>query len=135
MFRYMSKPKKEPFFWLTLYVYCCDDLDEAVSRFTYLMNQVLDNHAPWVIFQLRKKFTPWITDATVALMRENDTAKAEACRLNRTGRDSSNGWGKYKKLRNSVNNRIKFEERNYKLGKIKESLDSPAKTWVVAKDF
>ena len=110
-------------------VYFCNDLDEAVSRFTNLMNQVLDNHAPWVTFQLRKKFNPWITDTTLALMKDRDRAKTEASKLNREGRDSSEAWGKYKQLRNKVNNRIKLEERNCKLEKIKESLDSPSKTW------
>ena len=53
--------------WLP--VYLCADIDPAVDIFTNLINQVLDIHAPWVTYQVRKKFSPWITDATLALMK------------------------------------------------------------------
>ena len=35
-------------------VLTCMDLDGAVSSFTYKFKQVLDKHAPWVVFQYKK---------------------------------------------------------------------------------
>ena len=119
--------------WLP--VYLCADIDPAVDIFTNLINQVLDIHAPWVTYQVRKKFSPWITDTTLALMKQRDLAKNEACKLSRDGKDSSEAWAVFKKLRNKVNNRIKFEEKKYKIEKINDSLETPAKTWITAKGF
>ena len=49
--------------------------------------------------------------------------------------DDAQAWAEYKQLRNKVNNRRKFEEKNFKSGKISQSLDSPADTWKTAKEF
>ena len=44
-------------------------------------------------------------------------------------------WKEYKKLRNKLNNRKKFEENHFKSEKISQNLDSPSKTWQTAKAF
>ena len=41
----------------------------------------------------------------------------------------------FKKIRNEVNNRRKFEENNFKSKKLQENLDSPITTWKTAKSF
>ena len=49
--------------------------------------------------------------------------------------DDAQAWAEYKQLRNKVDNSRKFEEKNFKSGKISQSLDSPADTWKTAKEF
>ena len=68
-------------------------------------------------------------------MKERDAAKAKASKLAKNGADSSAAWATYKKLRNNINNRIKYEERSYKNTKIKEDMCDPGKCWSTAKSF
>ena len=39
-------------------IYASKDVDEAVDLFTKKFRQVLNVHAPWIIFQQRKNFSP-----------------------------------------------------------------------------
>ena len=116
--------------WSPVYASC--DVDFALFYFTSLMNQVLDAHAPWVTFQIRKKYSPWITKETLELMKKRDNAKEDASKKANSGLDS---WKEYKVLRNKINNKIKLEERKYKLMKINDSLEDTSKTWRTAKTF
>ena len=116
-------------------VYACYEVDAAVETFSLLFKTVLDRHAPFVTFQQRKSFTPWITPETLALMKIRDTAKSNASALSKNGLDSSMIWASYKKLRNQVNNRLKFEEKSFKLQKFSENAKSPAECWKTAKSF
>ena len=118
-----------------LQVYQCLDVDDATSTFTNIFKAVLDKHAPWIIFQQRKRFVPWLSKETENLMMTRDNLKKEALKLVTEGRDSSIVWAEYKKLRNQVNNRRKFEEKNFKQEKLKKCSDSPAETWKTAKSF
>ena len=59
-------------------VYSCTDVDHAVNSFTSIFNEVLDQHAPWIVYQQRRNFTPWVTPDTIKLMKERDKAKADA---------------------------------------------------------
>ena len=61
-------------------VLACPDLDECVSIFTYKFRQVLNVHAPWVRFQQKKHFKPWITDRTKGLMKERDSWEKNSSR-------------------------------------------------------
>ena len=47
-------------------------------------------------------------------MDERDAFKAEAINLVTEGKDATEIWGKFRKLRNEINNRRKFEEINFK---------------------
>ena len=116
-------------------VYHSQDVDLAVDIFTRKFREVLNKHAPWIIFQQRKKFTPWVTDETMTIMKQRDEAKADAVALAEAGNDTTDAWARYRKLRNTVNNRLKYEENNYKAEKIQENLDCPAATWSTAKSF
>ena len=116
-------------------VYFCQDLDIAVDTFTRIFREVLDKHAPWVVFQQRKKFTPWVTDETIKLIKERDEAKKAAVEVATSGNDSSTAWADYRTLRNTINNRLKHEEKRFKEEKIRASLGSSAETWKTAKTF
>ena len=85
------------------------EVDQAVEIFTTKFNQILDNHAPWTIFQERKYFSPWITEDTLRLIKSRNNLKLEAVNLIKQGLDATEAWDCYRRLRNQVNNRLKFD--------------------------
>ena len=116
-------------------VYSSRDLDIATELMTSKFKEVLNRHAPWTVYQQRKHYAPWLTKDTLTLMKERDDLKAKALNLVLEGKEASEVWKKFKKVRNKINNRRKYEETQFKSQKILESLDSPAATWKVAKSF
>ena len=68
-------------------VYCCRDVDAAAELLTSKLVEVLDNHAPWIVFQQRKNFRPWITAETVELMGHSYEQLSRSNRWPETGRD------------------------------------------------
>ena len=122
-------------------VLCCEDLDTATEMFTSKLRYVLNVHAPWIIFQQRKFFIPWLTEETKQLMKQRDQLKQKAkdfaLRDHGTfvSEDQKKAWSDFKKLRNQVNNKKKHEEKNFKSAKITEDLASPSKVWATAKAF
>ena len=70
-----------------------------------------------------------------SLLPQDPENNQEAVKLSREGKDASDIWLQYKKIRNHVNNRRKFEEKSYKVEKMETSLDSVTDTWRVAKSF
>ena len=111
------------------------DVDLAVDILTRKFRDVLNSHAPWIIYQQRKNFSPWVTKETVDLIKQRDEAKAHAEELARIGDDTTEAWNKYAGLRNTVSNRTKYEEKHFKSEKVKKSLDNPTSTWSTAKSF
>ena len=122
-------------------VYSCQEVDLAEATFTRIFSSVLDIHAPWVQYQHRKGFKPWITKETKLLIKERDQWKKVASELaqqeggGHAGEDQVHAWEQYKRLRNRINNKKKSEEIRYKAEKVKENLDSPEKTWRITKQF
>ena len=119
----------------------CDDLDTATEMFTRKLKYVLNVHAPWIIFQQRKYFTPWLTEETKQLMKERDQLKQKAKdlalrdQIRGVTEEQKDAWNEFKKLRNKINNVKKQEENNYKSQKVTENLDSPGKVWSTAKNL
>ena len=105
-------------------VLCCEELDLATEIFTRKLRSVLNIHAPWIIFQRRKSFCPWITDETRELMKQRDKVKQLAKELalrdqgNNVSAEQQAAWNDYKRLRNKINNTKKNEENRYKSEKI-----------------
>ena len=62
-------------------VYTATDVDVAVEIFTEKFNSVLNQHAPWIMYQQRKFFCPWLTDSTEEQMEKRDMAKKRAKEL------------------------------------------------------
>ena len=116
-------------------VLCCGDLDMATEILTKKLRYVLNVHAPWIIFQQRKFFVPWLTEETKKMMTQRDQLKRQAkdLALRDQGREVSEEqrsvWGEYKKLRNKINNVKKNEEKNFKSAKISGDLEFPEKLW------
>ena len=121
-------------------VYMATDIDVAVDIFTKKFTNVLNVHAPWIIFQQRKYFCPWLTDTTKELMEKRDLAKQKAKNLATLNPgavcdEQRNAWAEFKDCRNKVNNMKKYDERNYKREKMKESSEDPSSMWRTAKTF
>ena len=125
--------------WLE--VMTCIDLDSAVSCFTSKFRYVLNEHAPWIQFQQRKNFAPWLTQETKDLIKQRDEWKSRAKELAslNTGGNSSQeeieAWKNFKILRNKINNLKKNEEHRYKKNKTEESLGNPSGMWGTVKGF
>ena len=123
------------------YVYAAKDVDNAVAAFTELFTFVLDHHAPWSKYQQRKGFASWISKETLALMTERDRYKKEALELARSRQggqisiEEISLWNSFKRIRNKINNRKKFEKVNYKRRVIKDSLHSSEKAWQTTKNL
>ena len=118
-------------------VYLSRDLDEAVLHFTNSFNRILNIHAPWIKFQKRQNFSPWLTKSTIELMNLRDKAKQKYEMLVTSSSchdDQVEAWQDFRKLRNTVNNRRKYEEINYKREKMVSSLDDPSKMWRASKE-
>ena len=121
-------------------VYAATDVDTATEIFTAKFKFILNQHAPWIIFQQRKNFSPWITENTKNLMKERDTWKTRAKELavanpGEASEEQRFAWNEYKKLRNKINNKKRFEERDFKRDKIMENIGDPAKVWNSTKTF
>ena len=120
-------------------VYECEDVDLAAETFTTKFRLTLNKHAPWVKVQQRKRFSPWLTEETKNLMKLRDqwkkTAKDLAGSTNSTCQAQADAWNQYRKFRNQINNRKKYEEKMYKAEKLTEVADSPGIVWKTAKSF
>ena len=95
-------------------VYFSQDVDNSTAEFTQIFKSVLDEHAPWIVFQQRKRFVPWITDETEKMMKKRNEWKQVALKQARDGQDSTLAWAEFKILRNQINNRRKFEEKSFR---------------------
>ena len=121
-------------------IHATSDIDAAVELFTEKFKFVLNQHAPWIIFQLRKNFCPWLTAETKELMKQRDSWKVKAKELasanpGEVSEDQEKAWGEFKKLRNKINNLKGFEEDNFKREKIEEHKHDSAKVWKFTKSF
>ena len=114
-------------------VYECRDVDDAALKLTEKILEVLNFHAPWVIYQERKHFSPWITQDTLDIMKERDKVKHELKNSTISADRQEALWLKYKKLRNKVTSRMRQEEVAYKRDMVTKCSDCPSKTWGIAK--
>ena len=87
-------------------VYLCPDASKAASLLTSKITSVLDRMAPMKTVQIRTNYNPWLSQQTKNLMRDRDQLQQIAAETN-----NQQDWNNYKKLRNTVNNRVKSKER------------------------
>ena len=117
------------------------DVDEAAELFTSKFRHVLNEHAPWIVYQQRKFFNPWLTDETKEQIKERDSWKARAKNAaianqeDEASEEEVKAWKEYRKLRNAINNKKHVEENEYKKKKIEENIADPGKVWKVTKQF
>ena len=108
--------------WLDHYL--CDDVEKAVEIFTKNITNILDIMAPMKTFQVRANYAPFLSKETRDLMKARDE-------LHKLASDTKNkdDWDRYKKIRNKINNRLKYEESVWKKSRLKSCGDSPGKIW------
>ena len=108
--------------WLELYL--CTDVDTAVEILTNKLTFILDAMAPMRTMQVRTRYAPWLTITTINLMKERD--KQQKVASDSGIRDELQ---KFKALRNQINNRLKFEERNWQKRQLEECGEDSSKIW------
>ena len=121
-------------------VLATDDIDAAVDILTMKFNSILNQHAPWIVFQLRKNYNPWLTEEIKEMMKLRDSWKIKAKMLatidnGEASEEQQKAWGEYKKLRNHINNLKGREENKFKRSKIEENLSDTAKVWKITKSY
>ena len=125
--------------WLD--VLACPDLDVATEIFTNKFKSVLDLHAPWIAFQQRKFYKPWISQQTVQLMNERDKLKKEAIALSNQNssrefnQEETDAWKKFRVIRNKINNTKKNEAYMFKRQVFEECSADSKQTWNNVKRF
>ena len=92
-----------------------NDADKASELFSIIFRSILDNHAPIKVFQTRKNYAPWLSDATKEEMKERNLLKEES-----VATDDPEVLKKYKNLRNSIKAKLPKEELNYYANKLKD---------------
>ena len=106
----------------------CEDIDTVVNMFTTQILQILDELAPMKKIQLRSNYSPWISNETLDMMKNRDALHRYA-----TLSQSHEDYREYKKLRNKINNRLKYEEKKWQSVKLSEIGSNSAKTWKTLK--
>ena len=97
-------------------VYNCQDVDSAAATLSRKFVDVLNSYAPWIIYQERKNYKPWVTDETKDMIKARNELKREAVELASVGdsEEAAKAWNSLKKLRNKVTNKVRYEEKTYK---------------------
>ena len=100
-------------------VLSCFDLDEVVQNFTQKLNFIYDQHAPWIVYQKRKNYAPWMTKDLKYLISERNRWKQIVSTLNLSHNsiltdDKQHAITMFKYYRNKVNNKKKYDELQYK---------------------
>ena len=118
-------------------VYVCQDVDVSTEILTRKIVDVLNIHAPWVVFQKRKYYAPWISKETKEMIKSRDNWKKVAEEFTKVGdvQAATAAWSKFKQTRNTINNRKKFEDVRFQSEQLSNIADSPAKTWNTVKSF
>ena len=89
--------------------------------FTEHFKYALINSAPWIQFQTRKNYAPWMTNELKDLMKKRDNLKKRAKELsilnkqngNESSEDEKQLWGEYKIIRNKINNTKKYDKDKF----------------------
>ena len=70
-----------------------EQIDWTPGYFTWLFKKVLDQHALlWVVYHLRKSFTPWITLDTLEIRKKKDETKPRASYLSKQAKIVQKNW-------------------------------------------
>ena len=78
-------------------LYSEEDPNLAYNIFEETIGKILDNMAPFKVYQVRNHYNSWLTDETKTLMRDRDIAREKA-RLTKNNQD----WTDYKKFKKQM---------------------------------
>jgi hypothetical protein len=108
-------------------VCACDDLEDASKLFEETFRNILDIHAPIKTFQMRKYYSPYVSDRTKLLMKERNELKEEA-----TNSGNKESEKEYKKKGKAIKKAIGEDEREYYGKDFGDNSDSST-AWKTAK--
>ena len=108
--------------WLDLYL--CEDLEAATDIFTKKVTEILDEMAPIKCYQIRKNYAPWLEPDLKKSMVDRDEAQKVAQESNK-----NEDWKQFRKLRNSVNNKLKGAKTRWQKKKLAEYSSDSRSTW------
>ena len=111
-------------------VYCCENVEEAVSLMTGKINLILDEMAPIKTIQVHTKFAPWMSENTKSKIKERDLAQKQAAESR-----SNEDWAEFKILRNNVNSRLKSEKKQWQEKKLNEFGNDSSTVWKNIKNW
>ena len=114
--------------WLDIYI--SEDVNEASESVTKKLTNILNNLAPLKTFQVRKNYCDWMSQESKTLIKKRNEAQRYACL---TQKDED--WNSYKRLRNQVTNRLKYEKCNSSRRKLAECSSNSKNTWKVVKSI
>jgi len=106
------------------------NVNEAVERFTKIMNDIFNRHAPLVKKRVKGKPTPWLD---ITLKRHMDRRDKILRKARNT--KSETDWNLYKKLRNFCNNRIRSARKNYHRNMLNENRLNARSFWRTIKSI
>ena len=104
-----------------------EDLEEASKLFEETFRNILDIHAPIKTFQMRKYYSPYVSDRTKQLMKERNELKEEATKSGKTDSEKE-----YKKKGKAIKKAIGEDEREYYGKDFGDNSDSST-AWKTAK--
>ena len=111
-------------------VYSSEDVEEATRMFTNKVCKILNKMAPVKTIQVRKRYAPWLSPSLKADILKRDQIQREAQETR-----SVEKWREYKKLRNSVNNKLKGAKKSWQKNKMKEYSSDSRSTWSHVRSF
>ena len=108
-------------------VTACETLEEAAEVFEELFKKILDRNAPMKTFQMRKNYSPYVSDKTKLLIMDRNALKLKAVK------DADKIAEKeVKKLGKQIKKSIVKDEREYYSKDFGENIDSSV-AWHTAK--
>ena len=108
----------------------CEDLEMAVNMVSEKLNKILDEMAPVKVIQVRTNYAPWMSRETKQKIKERDKAQEKASVTKNT-----EDWEEYKRLRNTINNTLKIENKNWQGQKSKEFGGDSSTMWKNIKNW
>ena len=108
-------------------VTACTGLEEAAEVFEEMFKKILDENAPIKTFQMRKHYSPFISDKTKLLMMERNTLEEEAVK-----NADKKAEKEAKKLSKQLKKAVEKDEKEYYKKDFGENMDSSS-AWRTAK--
>ena len=108
--------------WLNLYM--AEDVEAVTDFFTQTMTKILDELAPIKTYQVRKKYAPWLSPNLRKEIKDRDEAQKIA---QESGKKED--WNKFKKLRNTVSNKLRGEKIRWQKGRLEEYSSDSRSVW------
>lgn len=101
-----------------------DLLSQRWDEFKNKFLEYSDKHAPLVTQRLKNRHNNWMDHDILKLMYERDHVKEKAVKTK-----SSDMWDEYKRIRNSINSKIRMKKKAFYEKEYNDCKGSPKKIW------